>query len=337
MKLQGSSQSLQKTLAEFHRERWAPLLGPLSSTHQGNSLLALGPSGSGVLETLQTLYQALHCRRVTDSLPCFECATCVRISEGRWPDLHWTSDPEQSESIGVEAVRDLKSKSGFGPSEPGAQHWAIIPQADMLTAQASNALLKILEEPPRGWRLILVAPDESTILPTLVSRCLRVRFSPLTESVVLQALVDQGVSHDRARTASRLAQGSLARARLFASDDLWSKRELLLKFLTAPQAHHAALIEWASGDGVALELLIDQIEMVTRDLLEWSCGEPLAPSDSQAVLKAVCDRSVRILGLERFRDRLFRISDSLANQRRDLSTPLNRKLVAQNILAPWVL
>lgn len=324
---------IQKLLAEIHHSRWLSILKSLQESQKASSLLMLAPPGSGALEVIQTLYLRLHCERPEGDLPCWKCSRCERITGGRWPDYVVL---QEEDGLGVDAIRELKSKAGFGPAEPGAEHWVVIPQAHLLTPQASNAFLKILEEPPRGWRLVLSTSDESLLLPTLTSRCVRVRLGPIPSEQMPALLKELGIPEARMAVAARLAHGNLDRAKLFASDDLWQKRDLFLKFLSAPQANYSSIIEWASSDSASLELLVDQLEGVTRDLLEWSCGEPLPTSDASAALQNVCKRALASQSEAHFREHLFKISDGLASQRRDLGIVLNRKLVAQNVLAPWV-
>jgi len=137
------------------------------------------------LETLaRTLAKTLNCQHpvktagvATDC--CDQCPTCKLIDGDNFADLHWARPESKSRIISVDQTRELTREIQLKPTEAGYKI-AIISGADRLNAQAANAFLKTLEEPPPKSILILLTTEPSRILETILSRCLRLNFSAET-------------------------------------------------------------------------------------------------------------------------------------------------------------
>jgi len=137
------------------------------------------------LETLaRTLAKTLNCRNpvkiagvATDC--CDECLNCKNIENENHADLHWARPESKSRIISVDQTRELTREIQLKPTEAGYKI-AVIAGADRLNAQAANAFLKTLEEPPSKSILILLSTEPSRILETILSRCLRLNFSAET-------------------------------------------------------------------------------------------------------------------------------------------------------------
>ena len=137
------------------------------------------------LETLaRTLAKTLNCQHpvTTDGVAtdcCDECLNCQKIEHENHADLHWARPESKSRIISVDQTRELMREIQLKPTEAGYKI-AIIAGADRLNAQAANAFLKTLEEPPPKSILILLSTEPSRILETILSRCLRLNFSAET-------------------------------------------------------------------------------------------------------------------------------------------------------------
>src|SRR4029077_19987848 len=118
---------------------------------------------------------------------CGECASCRRIARGVHPDVIIV-EPEESGSIKIEQLRDVIDRSQYRPFE-GRRRVVIIDEADAAGADAQSALLKTLEEPPSASVFILVSSIPDALLPTVLSRCPRLRFGPLTPADVAHVLM----------------------------------------------------------------------------------------------------------------------------------------------------
>jgi DNA polymerase III subunit delta' len=128
----------------------------------------------------RTLAKTLNCRKpvrtggaITDC--CDECPSCRQTDHDTHPDVHWVRPESKSRQITVEPMRELMREIQLKPTEAGYKV-AIIAAADRLNAQAANAFLKTLEEPPARSVLILLSTEPQRLLETILSRCLRLNF-----------------------------------------------------------------------------------------------------------------------------------------------------------------
>ena len=180
------------------------------------SLLLAGPAGVGKRRVAVAIAEALNCltpladTRVERDA-CGTCAACKRIGRGVHPDVVIV-EPGESGSIKIEQVRDVIDKARYRPFE-GRRRVVIVDEADALTDEAQSALLKTLEEPPSASVFLLVSSLPDSLLPTVRSRCPRIRFAPLAPAEVAAALMrDHGYADADARAAAADADGSISRA-----------------------------------------------------------------------------------------------------------------------------
>ncbi|MFM2288296.1 MAG: polymerase delta prime subunit [Pseudomonadota bacterium] len=154
--------------------------------------------GGGALALIAA--QAALCRE--PGAPCGRCATCVKVEEGRHPDL-WRVSPEgDSKQIRVDQVRELAETLALtGYSSSSAV--AILDPAEALNANAANALLKTLEEPRAGVLLVLVASLASRLPATIISRCQRLTVRPPARQECLAWLRRHGDGRDGNQGASQ--------------------------------------------------------------------------------------------------------------------------------------
>lgn len=122
---------------------------------------------AGATEFIDQLTQYLLCNAPGKSA-CGQCKSCLLYQSGNHPDT-WTLDGAEVNRIGVDAVRDLQ-KNVMQTANQNGLKVAIIQQAEKMTEQASNALLKVLEEPPSGTHWLVSTADAERLLPTLRSR-----------------------------------------------------------------------------------------------------------------------------------------------------------------------
>jgi DNA polymerase-3 subunit delta' len=192
------------------------------------SLLLAGPSGVGKRRVAMAVAAAVNCLQPRQSGEfqhdaCGECATCKRIARGVHPDVILI-EPGETGTIKIEQVRDVIDRSGYRPFE-GRRRAVVIDEADAMVHAAQNALLKTLEEPPSASIFILVSSMPDMLLPTVVSRCPRLRFGPLSVAEVVEILVrDHDYTQAEARVAAADADGSVGRALSAESADLTEAR-----------------------------------------------------------------------------------------------------------------
>ncbi len=219
-----------------------PVLDHLSRARAQNRLaqsyLFLGPRGSGKTRLALAFAQELFCGTVAS--PCGCCVPCRQVAHLTHPDLHlvvpatreetespdrmaallaaYAADPYHppfggaGESIGIDRVRALKEEAAKAPVA-GTRRVIVLVGVDRMTEQAAQAALKLVEEPPPETLLVLAAGDATDILPTLVSRCQRVRVPPLGRERLHRVLVDEfQIPGEDAYLLAALSGGSLGQA-----------------------------------------------------------------------------------------------------------------------------
>jgi DNA polymerase-3 subunit gamma/tau len=132
----------------------------------GHAYLFSGPRGTGKTSTARILAKVLNCDNPADGEPCGVCPNCVAVDEGRIVD--WLLELDAASNNGVANIRDLIDRIPLGTS--GNRKVVILDEVHMLSAGASNALLKSLEEPPAHVVFILATTDPQKVLPTIRSR-----------------------------------------------------------------------------------------------------------------------------------------------------------------------
>jgi len=179
-----------------------------------HALLLAGPAGSGKTTLALDLAAALLCLAPDlAARPCRTCRGCRMVEHGNHPDVHRLQPSGAGAAIGIggsdraTGVRDLVNELALLPIEGGARV-AIVESADRLTEDAQSAFLKTLEEPPRGVVIILCADEEDRLLPTIHSRCARIRLGPLSTRTIEAILGEHaGVDPPTAARLARLAAG----------------------------------------------------------------------------------------------------------------------------------
>ncbi len=143
----------------------AGLQNAVRTDRVGHAYLFSGPRGTGKTSTARILAKVLNCENPVDAEPCGVCDSCVAIENGTSFDVH---ELDAASNNGVEAIRDLIAKSAMGT--PGRTKVYILDEVHMLSAAASNALLKTLEETPEHVVFVLATTDPQKVLPTIRSR-----------------------------------------------------------------------------------------------------------------------------------------------------------------------
>jgi DNA polymerase III subunit delta' len=192
-----------------------------------HAYLLTGPLHVGKTTLAYDLARAINC--TGENPPCNECASCQRINKRVHSDVMEISldiipDQKKPESknrteIGIDEIKTLQQMASLPPYE-GKNKIFIINGVDHISAEAANSLLKTLEEPFPGVVLILLASDESKIMPTIVSRCQRIRLKPVSQGSILKMLQSSyNLEGEKARLLSRLSRGCPGLAITAATDE----------------------------------------------------------------------------------------------------------------------
>lgn len=184
-----------------------------------HAYLFVGPPSVGKSLVARAFAAALNC----ESRGCGKCASCIKVEHGVHPDVHVIEPAGKSEYLTGQIVRRASSadlvvaeEANRTPFE-GRRKVFIFKDAEKLSEECSNALLKTLEEPPSDVVFILIADSLASLLPTVVSRCRIVRFFAVLHDRIVDHLVERGFERGDAELASRLSEGLIGEALDFVS------------------------------------------------------------------------------------------------------------------------
>ncbi len=206
------------------KDRAADILNSLQRNQQENRLhhayIFSGAPGTGKKETIQKFAASVFAEQGGLFGGGDEKEMLDRLVRAGHPDLLWIRQEEEERQISVEKVRELHKALSYAPLE-ASKRFVVIEEAQNLNTQASNAILKILEEPPSHTCFFLICSDADTLLPTIRSRCQIVRFFPLAKEVLIKKVSEECKSSEKALIdkACSLADGSYEFAKNYIEDD----------------------------------------------------------------------------------------------------------------------
>ena len=192
------------------------------------AMLLAGPSGVGKRKLATSVARTLLCEAGGQEA-CGRCGSCLRSGKGLHPDL-FLIEPATPTSIKIDQVRGAVREILSRPFEARARAF-VIDEAHLLTEEASNALLKALEEPPASSHVMLVTASPQALLPTIRSRCQLLRVGALPAALVESYLKDQGVDPLDAHLRASLCGGSLGQALAFEGEAYRGVRDGVLGLL----------------------------------------------------------------------------------------------------------
>lgn len=269
------------------------LAGPahdIATRQRGHALLLQGNPGAGVFELALRVARTWLCETDGAEAPCGRCTACHLLSTNSHPDfrallpeltqveLGWSvggndapdadgegkAKKKPSREIKIEAVRDAIAWTQKSSSRGRAKVLLLFP-ADAMNLIASNALLKTLEEPPQGVRLLLVAEDPERLLPTLRSRCQRILFAGPSPEQALTWLEGQGVAAAPVLLAA--AGGHPLSARRLAADGFDAAAWAALPKRVADG-------RWEPPAGVSVPRLREVLQKLCHDAMAVAAGAP---------------------------------------------------------------
>ncbi len=202
-----------QTLAEVAGQEHVTktLLNALNSGHISHAYLFCGPRGTGKTSTGRILSKAVNCLVNGKGEPCNQCEMCTAITEGRAIDV---IEIDAASNRGIDEIRNLRERVNYAPGKARYKVY-IIDEFHMLTKEASNALLKTLEEPPEYVIFILATTEAHKVLPTIMSRCQRFDFHRVSQNDIaekLKQICDSegiGIEREALNVLAKNSSGSL--------------------------------------------------------------------------------------------------------------------------------
>ncbi len=307
------------------------LLSAIKSGRLPHAYLFHGGEGVGKDAMALELARVLQCERGGDEA-CGVCDACLKIDTGQHPDVRFIvalpvgkgeqsddgplaklTEPEvrliqeqlrqkaanpyfritipRANIIKINSIREVRRESSMSTFGRRKRIF-IISMADQMGDEASNTLLKTLEEPSGETMFILTTAHRESLLSTIQSRCQNVRFDPLTEDQIRTALVKrEDVDVERAALAARLSNGSYARALDLLDEDMLEERNVVLAFIRNALASNAVALsaqidsEAEGKDRDRVTRFLSVMLMWFRDALVLSRGGTVINLDQQEDLQ----------------------------------------------------
>ena len=205
-----------ETLLGNHRLK-ENLSGSLARGHISHFYLISGPEGSGKRTLARLLAAGILCRE--ESRPCMRCSVCRKVMENNHPDFITVDDPEKK-TVPVELIRQARADIYIQPNESDHKLY-LFPRAQDMGIPGQNALLKVLEEPPKYGVFLLLTDNPDKLLPTVRSRCTELKLLPLPETVLRQKLQRDFPDADPDAVSAAMVRsgGFLGQARALLSDE----------------------------------------------------------------------------------------------------------------------
>ena len=202
-------QTFEQVVAQTHITR--TLTNAIASGRVAHAILFSGPRGTGKTTVARVLAKAMNCKDGPTPVPCNDCRSCNEITAGKAVDVF---EIDGASNNGVEQVRDIRENIKYLPAHSAYKIY-IIDEVHMLTAEAFNALLKTLEEPPEHVKFIFATTEPNKVLATIQSRCQRFDFQHIHADVIGRQLEkilgDEVIQYEKDLIVhlSRLANGSM--------------------------------------------------------------------------------------------------------------------------------
>jgi DNA polymerase-3 subunit delta' len=302
------------------------LSNSLSSERIAPSYLFSGPEGVGRASCAKAFIMRLVCPNRDGELEaCGQCPACRRVDALRHPDVTWIR-PQETGSIKIDEIRRVKNILCLKPYESRISA-CVIEDAHMMTPGASNALLKVLEEPPGDSLLILITNKKELLLETVVSRCSEVRFHPLsvsdTKDIVIALTTD--ISEEAAYFLSYFSQGSPGRALAMIDEGVLKRRDDLIALVDGiVKEKNPFCLNWTEE---GKDILLEDLEMLIMFFRDIAVGK-------ESLEEMVLDKDIIDTEMYNFFkkypvEKIYGIVERLVNVRVALAGNVNPRLVAQ--------
>ena len=306
-----------------------------------------GKKGSGKHILAKNIIAALACENKGDSLPCGECKSCRHIFEDKCPDVFTVCREDNKASIGIEAIRNIKTELLTLPNDLEIKAY-IIEEADLLTIPAQNAFLLTMEDPPKFVSFFLLCENARSLLETIRSRAPVIRTEPLSIKDIEEYICSDKVEKNIRDTAIALkrsqpdefgtvlvaADGSIGQALALLSPKarkpISDRRNLAESFINSLKTNGDPPLSLFGKFSTKREEIILQFQCIKealRDLI-------LLKKSENAHLGFYADREAALdISSMFFERKLVSVFDKIDKAELSMSKNANIKLTIINLLA----
>ncbi len=297
-----------------HEKNIAHLCADAESGRVSHAYLFEGIHGVGKLSAALAFAAALVCENPHGGESCGDCHGCLMCGAGSHPDVKVVTNEyygieKKSDVLAVETIREMKKEIYLKPYIADRKIY-IIRNAETMTEQAQNSLLKVLEEPPAYCTLILLCEKEGSLLPTIISRVVKLAFSPLPENEVGRFLREEkGLSERDADLFAKMSGGSCGHAAELSEDGEFTdvRNNLAEHLLRLVESGKNAVIydfsKYLKSEKSRSDRLFEILEALLRDIMLICCGSDfrkIVNSDISDKLSAICKRISTKISVEFF-------------------------------------
>lgn len=290
-----------------------------------------GEKGMGKKSLAYAFSLSLFCQQKEDK-PCLCCPACKKILSNNHPDLIKVSH-EKVSSIGVDDIREQINDTILIMPYSSSYKIYIVDEAEKMTVQAQNALLKTMEEPPGYAILFLLTTNPELFLPTILSRCVHLKLKPLKDSEIKKYLTKTlKISEDRADIYSTFARGNLGKAISIASSESFQVfyEEMMQLMKSIHSIDISEILEYIrkwKEEKTDIQECLNFIQMWYRDVLILKTTqkkELLIFKEEYAAIKIIGEKSNYIW--------LGKILDSINEAQMRLNSNVNMELALELML-----
>ncbi|GAF23863.1 DNA polymerase III subunits gamma and tau [Bacillus sp. JCM 19047] len=339
-------QLLEDVVGQIHITK--TLQNALLQQKMAHAYLFSGPRGTGKTSAAKIIAKAINCEHAPVAEPCNECSRCIGITNGSIIDV---MEIDAASNNGVDEIRDIREKVKYAPTETDYKVY-IIDEVHMLSTGAFNALLKTLEEPPAHVIFILATTEPHKIPLTILSRCQRFDFKPITnEELVsrMKRILDhngQAYDEDAIDLIAQAADGGmrdalslLDQAISFSGDRVAVKdvlvitgsvsREALNNLVGALSQDNARLaletVDETLRNGKDPKRLLEDLILYFRDLLLYKT----APEANHLLERAKVEESFVSVAKQYEVRKLHRIIQKLTSSQQEIKWALKPKIILE--------
>ena len=262
-----------------HKDILKYISSAVENNRVSHAYILNGERGSGKKMLANLFAMTLLCE-TGDNEPCGKCHSCKQAESGNHPDIIRVTH-EKPNSISVDDIRTQVNNTVDIKPYQGPYKVYIIPQADMMTPQAQNAILKTIEEPPSYAVFLLLTENAETLLPTINSRCVMLKLRNIKDTLIKKYLMENLEIPDyKADMCTAFAQGNMGRAIMLANSDHFNEiREeavQLLKHINEMELNEiVAAVKNISVHKLEITDYLDIIMIWYRDVLLYKATKEI--------------------------------------------------------------